>query len=240
VVLGDILGEVPCGAGCHSIPFVDLTLRSRNEIGETLKAADIANDCDLHVAQGRITHMPTESWFKFSYDITAYTVAWYVTDGPETDWPEPTCTSWEDVLDQLGYWAHEVRYVATTPDFWEELERSREAITAVEAADTGNTPFTQVEQDQIAAAFEASKLVASERHSLPEEQLASLEQKLDELVEASRTMGRKDWINLVGSAGFSLIVGSLLTPEVVQHVIGAALRGIAHIFGLDFPPLPLA
>jgi hypothetical protein len=218
----------------------DLTLRARNQIAETLKAAGIASDCELDVGDGQITHLPTGSYFVFRYHAIGYDLLWHVTDGPASEWLELTSKSWEDLLEQIAHWAQEVYYVATTPDFWEELERSREAITAVEAADTGNAPFTQAEQDQIAVAFEASKLVVRQRYELPEEQVARIEQKLDELVEASRTMGRKDWVNLIGSTGFTLIVGSLLTPEVVQHVLGIALRGIAHLFGVGVPPLPLA
>jgi hypothetical protein len=160
-------------------------------------------------------------------------------DGRRADFSYRNSVTWDELRGSLPDWIAEIEYNISTPDFWEELKASREAITAVDAADTGNAPFTQAEQDQITAAFASSKLIARERYSLTEEQFASIERKLDEMVETSRTMGRKDWINLVGSAGFSLIVGSLFTPEVVQHVLGTAFRGIAHIFGLDFPPLTL-
>lgn len=60
-------------------------------------------------------------------------MSWHIDDSGDSRRDIPPC-NWEDVLQQLGDWADDVSYVATTPDFWEELESSRETITAVDAS----------------------------------------------------------------------------------------------------------
>jgi hypothetical protein len=219
-----------------------LTRHDRNQLFDAIKGAglDMA-DCNSevsgqafsvrHVATGSVitvTEAPT--WGSTTYDVTHE-----IPDGPSAEKPS---LAWGEVMEEAMSWADEVHYIFTVPDLWAELEASRNAIAAVEAMETDNTPFTAEEHEQIAAAFAAAKEEARERYSLPEEQLASLEAKTDQLVEVSRTMNRKDWLNLVGSVGFTLIAGSLIPSDVVQHLLGLALRGIAHMFGVDLPALP--
>lgn len=216
----------------------NLTLKQRNQVGNLLDGKGIAIDCELDAHTCTVKHRPTGSWFRFQYDFNGYETVWQVTDGPELEWPGPSGQTWEAVLAELDRWSKEVVYVVGTPDFWQELDSSRAAIAAVGEAEPDNTPFTSAEQRQIAATFELAKLLVRERYSLPEKQLASMDRKIDKLVEASRTMGRKDWINTVGNIGFTLIVSALIPPEVVQHVLGEAVRAIAHMFGVGLPPLP--
>ncbi len=37
---------------------------------------------------------------------------------------------------------------------------------------------------------------------------------------------------------FTLVIGGVLTPDVVQHIIELALRGMGHLFGIDLSSYP--
>ena len=96
------------------------------------------------------------------------------------------------MLEQLGHWAEEVRYVAETPDFWTELQQVPEILAASQAADASNAPFTPDEQAEISARIDQAKdAVRQENPELNGEQLAAIEQGLDEVKEASTRVGRK-------------------------------------------------
>ena len=117
---------------------------------------------------------------------------------------------------------------------------SSELVATIQVSEIDNTPFTIEEQHHIGGALTAIRKQLREREDLTPGQLASIEARLDDLVVASRSFRRKDWLSLLLAAGFSLIVNDLLPVEVVQHIVGLTLRGVAHMFGVDFPLLPLA
>jgi hypothetical protein len=110
----------------------------------------------------------------------------------------------------------------------------------IQISDVDNTLFTTDEQTRINPVFEAIRMQLGERDDLTPEQRASMDGKLDELVAASEKLGRKDWLTLVLATGFSLMASDLVPAHVVQHVVGLTLRGVAHMFGVDVPPLPIA
>jgi predicted Zn-dependent protease with MMP-like domain len=71
---------------------------------------------------------------------------------------------------------------------------------------------------------------------LTAEQISDLDAKLDHAEEASKRLGRKDWITLFNGAVFSLILTDTITPDTAQHIILMALHGIGHLFGIGGPP----
>ena len=219
-----------------------LTLRQRNEVFETLGSMGVdPAECELLTLDDayEIHHQPTGSMFGLRLGLpSAFVWQWRVTDGANSGAPLGTGL-WSLVIDQLGNWADEIQYVTTIPDYWQELQRNRDVITAVEALQLDNTPFVAAEQELIDNSIEAARRDVRERYSLPDKQLAAIEEKLDQLADASRTMGRKDWITLALSSGFSLIIGGV-QPSIMQHVLGTVIWGVAHIFGVGLPPLPLA
>src|ERR1700741_2937720 len=84
-----------------SIRAVELTRRQRNEIFETLTARGIdPKDCDLDTEQSRLTHLPTGSFFRFTY-FRGYNTSWNVADGPDGGGRGTGRKGWEDVLEEL-------------------------------------------------------------------------------------------------------------------------------------------
>jgi hypothetical protein len=71
---------------------------------------------------------------------------------------------------------------------------------------------------------------------LTQEQISGIEQKLDDLTEASERVGRKDWLVMLYGTAFGLIVNDAVPPHVVQSVITMAIHALAHVFGLGGPP----
>lgn len=185
-----------------------------------------------------IRHLPTGSTFALaSHDGVAYVGETRIgAYGPYEYGP----VYWGDVLDDIfPQWSHNVRLENETLDLWEELRRAREILAGSQRESYDNTLFTSDELQQISAQFRQIKEFLRKAYSLSDEKLVRIEARLDEAEEASRRIGRKDWRLLFCGLILTLIVGDLVTPSVVHHLIVMAFDGLSNLFGGNaLPQLP--
>ena len=64
---------------------------------------------------------------------------------------------WSQLIAQIEEWAKEVKYESDTPDFWEELKKSKKLLAAVQAEESSNALFTADEQAEVARQIEGIK-----------------------------------------------------------------------------------
>jgi hypothetical protein len=165
-----------------------------------------------------------------------YRVRWDVADGPSQSWL--TCKSWSDVKAQAAAWAHELLYVTETPDFWAKFLSSGQFFSDPEVG-LGNAPFTAAERAAIEVRIDEVKHRAHENPDLSAQQISGIEQRLDDLKEASERVGRKDWLTMLYGAAFGMIVNDTVPPHVVQGIITTIITGLGHIFGVGTGPTAL-
>jgi hypothetical protein len=136
----------------------------------------------------------------------------------------------------LHLWLREIREFQNEPkpwqhdlDLWAKIDNESPIADLME--DQENTPFTAQEQQRIAETVAGVIQQAREAYELSEEQLRLLEAKLDYVVDVARRSWRIDWLNIaVGTVG-GAFAGGVLTPEVVQKVLGALGAGLGSLFG---------
>jgi hypothetical protein len=117
------------------------------------------------------------------------------------------------------------------------LKRQWEILDAAQSADASNALFTPEEQTEISTRVdEVQDTVRRENPELTAEQMAAIEQTLDEVQEASTRIGRKDWVMMANGALLSLVANGLVPPHVVQSVFSMLISGIGHLFGFGGPP----
>jgi hypothetical protein len=152
-------------------------------------------------------------------------------------------TSWEETARTFGHWLQDVRNSLKkieedekTPDFWDELKRSKEFVGGQPDANVENTPFSEAEQADISSQMALIKDYIKSAHELTSEQIAHVEQRLDEAEQAGQRLGRKDWLMAFNGSVFSLLLADLITPKSGQHVILMAIHGLGHLFGFGGPP----
>jgi hypothetical protein len=147
---------------------------------------------------------------------------------------------WDSVLPHIEQWASEVRRYAEIdaeiPDLWVELRREKEFLADVQYNDTGNTAFGPDEQAEIARRLREIKEHAQQAYSLTNEQIEHLEVRFDEVEEASRRIGRKDWLLLFYGTLFNLLLTDFLPPHAAQHILVSVLLSLGHLFGIGGPP----
>lgn len=181
-----------------------------------------------------VDHSPTRSTFSLvSKDGVAYRGRASIGDyGPYEYGP----VLWDNILqDIFPRWVYNVKVEGDTPDMWEEV-RSISAILA-DGSDQydDNSLFSPEEREQISAQLRQIKRSLKENYSLSDEKLAGIEARLDEAEEASHRIGRKDWRLLFYGIILTLIVGGLVSPDIVQHIVLMAVHGLDNIFGGQGP-----
>ena len=119
-------------------------------------------------------------------------------------------------------WIRQVERHEKTPDLWDTLYRARDyaaghdgssestPFTARHEENSENAPFTRAEQAQISDQMQQLKAFIKHNYKLSSKQMSHVEAKLDEVEEASRRIGRKDWIILFNGAVASLMLSDLI------------------------------
>jgi hypothetical protein len=125
----------------------------------------------------------------------------------------------EYLLPFVKEWASEIKLIAEVPDYWANIERNED------------------EQRQIAVQLQQISKSLADKFELSAEQIEGITEKLDEAVEASTRMGRKDWLLLFGGTIFTVIVADIVAPDVAQHIFMTVIHGLTHLFaGSGEPP----
>ena len=138
---------------------------------------------------------------------------------------------WLELLSSVTEWASQL----ATRSIWKELAVNY-GIPSASRASADNTPFTAPEREDIGKRLRQIPAQVKERFDLTDEQESHIEQKMDELIEASQRVGRKDWLVMVYGAAFSLIAADEVPPHVVQSIVSMIITGLAHFFGFGGPP----
>lgn len=144
----------------------------------------------------------------------------------------------DDLQFSIADWAANVRRISELPDRWADIKRSETLIADIQGSQGAeNTPFTQDEQAQIAAQLDRIRETLADRFELSRGQVEHIAERLDEAEQASKRMGRKDWLLLFGGSVLSLILTDVVTPGIAEHIFTVVIHGIAHMFtGASEPP----
>jgi hypothetical protein len=214
-------------------PPLRLTRQDRNELFKAISASKLdPAEFNLIVAESaaRIIHT-SGSDFLFGNDTSGrkYIGRARVVDGTQTSFEEGSSVS--NLTRRIWQWANEIEEVSDIPDLWAEMQRNRELISEIEQANSDNSPFTEDEQRQISAQLQEIKNQIREQFELPSEQIEQINARLDRAEEASKRIGRKDWLLLFGGAILNLIVTDTVTPSIAGHIYTMVIQGIAHLFG---------
>jgi hypothetical protein len=207
----------------------------RNSIFRAIEASglDVAQ-CELDVDGDTCTVFERRSGATLvvTHSEHHHLVKWDIPDG-SNEQGGLRYTQWRDVLEAAGTWGRAVQYVVEVPDLWEELKELHEILAAAGTAAAGDAHFNYAEQAEIAKTLDEIKKFVREHYSLTPEQAAAIEEKIDALIEAATKVGRKDWLMILYGTIFTLMMTDLVATPIARHILEMAMRGLAHLFGID-------
>ena len=223
---------------------MELTRIEKNRIYEAIGQTGLdPTELQLAVNHNKvvITHSSGSKFaFEFSLTLTnlgtpKYEVMAIVAQGSKRVFD--TGAGVDYIVQPVREWAEEVKLVCEMPDFWTRMPGSRNLFVEIHQENADNTPFTEGEQQQILSLVQAAKKEIGEKFDLTNKQMEQLSHGLDEAVEASKRIGRKDWRLLFVGVIFTVIIAATVPPEVAEHILVTVIHGLVHLFtGENGPP----
>jgi hypothetical protein len=192
-------------------------------------------DWDDGADESRISHLRSQAYFVVGGSPGQYTVRRLAGDHPVE---ERDGLSWYRTLEQFKLWLGEVKRDIEIPDLWAELKREKALLRAGAEEALDNTPFTPAEREEIAGRLRELGEYAKSTYSLSPPQMKAVDAKLDYLIEAAESQGRRDWLILFYGVVFGWILSAALPPEAGRDILVMFLNSLGGLFGNGILGLP--
>ena len=140
----------------------------------------------------------------------------------------------------ISGWLREIKATVGVPDYWAQMQGSRESLAIIQRGEFANTPFNPTEQRQIAVQLEEVKKQVCELYGLSNRQMTQVTEKLDVIIEDASRLGRKDWVIIFVGTILTLGLTDVLTWAAAHHILALVLHGLVHLFtgGIEPPQIP--
>lgn len=180
----------------------------------------------------RLVHKPSSYACIFGKGFVEYS------PGPNSQESFEMHPDWIDRLAGVNRWLSYLKREVETPDLWASLAQEKEMLGA-EPVEAVNTTFNAEEQVQIKQAIEEIRVYISATYSLASEPLATVNRKLDYLIDASKRLGRIDWKNIFVAALITLALERVIpSGSGLRELFGFAGNLLRHVLsGVISPPL---
>lgn len=188
-----------------------------------------------------LTHEDSGAIFKIVWRSENFTVGvariiYQVPDGGNHDQtPYDKLYSMNTAASLITQWANEIKLTTEAPDLWASLEPRKNLIADIQEQDS-NTAFKVDEQRLITAQLLEIKNQLKSQFELTSEQVARIEEELDEAAEASKRMGRKDWFIYFIGVISSLTIAATVAPGVGEHIFTMFMQALGYLFTGGGPP----
>ena len=129
-------------------------------------------------------------------------------------------------------WLEDIERYSSTPDLWAELAREQEAMGGgVPLSPEEDTPFTPVEQAEIAKGLREVAAYAADTGDFDADQIRVLNAKIDYLIETAKSSRRAAWREQLIGAFVSATMGNMLPEGATIDVLKTAVAALGHLFG---------
>lgn len=112
--------------------------------------------------------------------------------------------SWEDMLKAVSYWLSYIKREIEEPDLWDHPPLETGSLWDPLASIKGNTQFTDVEIAHLNRSIGEIRKFILESGSHTNSEVKFVDEKLNYLLDASKRMGRKDWIAIATTILFGI------------------------------------
>lgn len=145
---------------------------------------------------------------------------------------------WVSVYEAFRNWMARLSLEVDEPDLWAELEKERQLVEAVSSTESDNIPFTPAEQSKISANIREIKEYVLKTHSLTEANIKFVESRFAYLEDASKRLGRKDWLEIAVNVFFTTAISLTFSSESARELFRFAGNVLVWLFR-NWPSLPL-
>jgi hypothetical protein len=209
--------------------YIDLAGLNHNDFEWLVKKSSISPYWEVPT----LIHKPTGYYFKFDIKQGKIVTEYF----PNKEgvvytkiWP-----IWEPQLNDFMIWLGLLKDELDTPNLWETILNEKRLFGDVPEGYLINEQFNVKEQEYISAKITEIEGFLKEKHDLLERDIEIINTKLNYLEEASKRLGRKDWLNVLIGVSFKIAVDLGLSTNIAKEFF--QLIGIAFSQLLSGPVL---
>jgi hypothetical protein len=207
----------------------------RNGLFKAVQAAGLSPEAfhfDDSADEVVIRHASSGATFTFSGAAGKYVSSYVAGDATG---PELTKNTWEGLIKRVGLWLSDVKQDVETPDLWAELGRQRELVVSASDQTLENTPFTPNEREEISEQLNEFRADVKAAFALSQQQAEELDERVNYLIDATKRLGRKDWLNNCIGSMFGYVLTVAFPPDASRHLLNMLAISIGHFFGHGLP-----
>ena len=157
----------------------------------------------------------------------------------------PSCSPWKDkrhinlgqpnwpsILGFVQNWGQVVQAELNTPDPWKALPGIATTTDIAIASNVQNTEFSHRETERLSQGLEQIRRLLLDATAQSTEKAALINEQLNSLLDASKRMGRKDWVNQAIGGLITLSIAIALPPEITKQaleILRQTLTGLVHL-----------
>lgn len=178
----------------------------------------------------QLLHTPTGYYFKF--DVKQGNLVSVYFPNKEGVVYTKTWPTWEPQLNDFIIWFDLLKSELDTPNLWETILSEGIFFGDVSAeGDLSNDPFNVIEQKYISGKIIEIGDFLKNKYSLLEREIGIISNKLTYLEEASKRLGRKDWINVLIGISFKIAYDLGLSSAPAKEFFKFIGTAFANLLG---------
>ena len=215
-----------------------LVLRTqKNQVFEMLKQAtldpslfewtEVASKLRRELIVSCLVHKLSNYYFRFDFTSGDGHYCEY-SPGRDSSIEKGNPGSWLLQIQYVGHWIQYLKREIETPDFWVEAKKESELSRIAESEKLANTSFDLNELKKVAVALAEIKNYLIANHAESQEERAFIENKISYLEEASKRLGRKDWLNVAIS--IFVTFGFKYGPDLAREIFRLAATYLHDLY----------
>ena len=197
----------------------------------------ITSEESANLEVSALSYKPSNYYFLFDFYRSTDSHFAHYSPGEDSAEYKVRTGSWQAQREEVDRWLRSLKREIEAPDLWGAIAEQRKVAEAASSPQTGDTPFTPEEQEYIAGRIGEIKQYLSE--NLPPGQRQAIEAHLNELVDASRNMGRRQWMIWTVGTVVNTVIQYGIQSNVANHLLRLVYSFFGHLLTGGTPPLPL-
>ena len=189
------------------------------------------SEYDSGVEVSKLIYKKTEFFYKF--DILGGHHKAFYSPGEESIVGQGDVSYWESQKKLFARWLVWLKREVDAPDLWSEISKYQLSAESELREDVSNDPFTAYQAEQIALGIKKIQVYIEEQGLASGEQNSFVREKLNYLVDATKRLGRKDWVLLAMAVIVTFAVQLALPPDKAQllwNMLKEAVSGVVQVF----------
>jgi hypothetical protein len=193
---------------------------------------EVASDQSDDTKVSLLVHRPTTLYFLF--DVLERLPHCTYSPGTDRTVAVEYPGDWEGQFNHCKKWLDNLKREIDEPDLWATVTEEKQLVASA-SADIENAPFSAGEMQRISIAITEMRTYVVQTGNPTEQQLQFISARLAYLEDASKRLGRKDWLTLAVGVITNIVVGVALAPDAARELFRMAGR----LLGWIAPAVPL-